>query len=255
MDLAQLATNPELLTSWIDGITFEPWKQLTGEASTIAISSISSSQVIVLKGENLARLAYPLNTNYKRGGKIRSSFAINTKTATQLLKIESALKDRLGSSGMMKKTDIKSMHESMVNAPSTKYPSHIACFDVRVDAPKTALYQQIENPESSGWSTVPINFDDIAKFSLMSLRIAPTLVWKGNGKMAIKFMLKQGVVAYEEEIPPPVDEVCREQGCNLVCDRVKRTWFIYPEDKMLRPKSFVCVPSRSNHYAYDAIYY
>jgi hypothetical protein len=242
MDLAQIATNPELLASYIDGISFEPWKQLTGEAASIAISSVNSSQVILLKGDNLSRLAYPLNTNYKRGGKIRSTFAVNTKTAQQLLKLENALKDRLGSSGMMKKTDIKSMHESMVNAPSQKYPSHTASFDLRVDAPKTALYQQIENPEADGWSTVPIDFTSIPKFSLMSLRIAPTLVWKGNGKMAIKFLVKQGIVAYEEEVPPPVDEVGRDRGCRVCCDTRLREYFIMAEDEWLKPTSLVVLP-------------
>ena len=248
MDLAQLTANPELLTAYLESLSYEPWKQLSGEAATIAISSIITSQIILMKGENLVRLAYPLNTNYKRGGKVRATFALNTKTAQQLLKLENAIKDRLGSSGMMRKTDIRSMHESFVSAPSPKYPSHTASFDLRVDAPKTALYQQIENPNSSGWSTVPIEFSDISKFSLMSLRIAPTLIWKGNGKMAIKFVIKQGIVAYEEEIPPPVDEVRADRGYRVVGDAVLRIFWIMPEDAWLRPKSLVTLPGFACYY-------
>ena len=256
MDLSQLATNPDLLASYIDGISFEPWKQLTGEAATIAICSVKSSQVIILKGENMARLAYPLNTNYKRGGKIRATFAINTKTASQLLKLETAMKDRLGSSGMMKKTEIKSMFESAVAAPSQRYPSHTASYDLRVEAPKSSLYQMIENPTESGWNTVPVEFSDISKFSLMSLRIAPTLIWKGNGKCAIKFLVKQGVVAYEEELPPPIDEVCLTRGCRVVFDYLKRSYFICPEDIALRPHSMVCTPhSLGSNVPYIAIYH
>ncbi len=241
MNLADLVTNPELLSSYLDGVSFEPWKQLTGEAQTIAISSVSASQVIILKGDNLCRLAYPLNTTYKRGGKIRATFAITSKTAQALLKLESALKDRLGSSGMCKKTDLKTMFQSSIAAPTAKYPSHTASFDLRVDAPKTTLYQQVENPETSGWNTMPIDFSDIAKFSLMSLRVSPSLVWKGNGKVAIKMMLKQAIVAYEEEIPPSVDEVRDEYGCRVCFDVVLRVYFILPEDDWLTPRSLCAV--------------
>lgn len=240
MNLADLAVKPELLTSYLDGVSFEPWKQLTGEAQTIAISSISASQVIILKGENLCRLAYPLNTTYKRGGKIRATFAITSKTAQSLLKIETALKDRLGTSGMVKKPELKSMFQSSISAPTAKYPSHTVCFDLRVDVPKTTLYQQVENPDTSGWNTMPVEFSDIAKFSLMSLRVSPSLVWKGNGKVAIKFTLKQAIVAYEEQIPPSVDEVGNRNGCRVCFDMLKRVYFILPEDDMLTPRS-LCV--------------
>ena len=256
MDLAQLATNSELLSSFVEGVTFEPWKQLSGEASSIAISKVTSNSVLLLKGEHLVRLAYPLNENYKRGGKIRATFALTTKSASAMLKIENALKDRLGSSGMMKKADIKANFESAISAPSQKYPSHTASFDLRIDAPKTALYQMIEKPTETGWDTTPIDFKEISKFSLMSLRVSPTLVWKNTtGKCAIKFLVKQGVVAYEEEIPPPVDEVCLHEGVKLVCDKVLRVYWIHPEDDKLTPKSLVCTPSASRHYLYDAIYY
>lgn len=262
MDIGKVAATPELLSSFLEGLTFEPWRQLTGEASSIAISSVKSSQVLVLKGEHMARLAYPLNDTYKRGGKVRATFAINTKTAVTLLKIENAIKDRIVSSGMMKKMDMKMMFESSIAAPSQKYPSHTASYDLRVEAPKTSLYRMIENPTDSGWSTVPEEYTEIQKFSAMSLRVAPTLVWKGNGKCALKMQLKQAVVAYEENLPSPVDEVSARDGCQIACDTWKRTWFVMPMDNLLTSKSLIVWPRKwrdldnvdTMHLGYFAIY-
>ena len=253
MDFSAFATNPELATSYIDGITFEPWKKLDGDAQAISICSITSPQVLILKGENLVRLAYPLRTNFMRSGKIRATFAVNSKTAAAFVKLESTLKDRLGSSGMMKKTEIKSTFQSCVAAPSAKYPSHTVSFDLRVEAPKSSLYQMIENPTDSGWNTVPVEFGSISKFSLMSLRIAPTLLWKGNGKCAIKWMVKQGIVAYEEEIPPPVDEV--GSSCMIYNPRERKIYRRYILDTPLRPTSLICIPSSTHGFVYDAIYF
>lgn len=214
-DFATFTTNPEILSNYIENIIFEPWKKLDGDAAAISICTISTKQMILLKGENMVRLAYPIRTTFLRSGKVRATFAITSKTAAQFVKVENALKDRLGSSGMMKKAEIKSTFTSCVSAPTPKYPSHTVAFDFRVEAPKTILYQMVENPTESGWNTLPIEYLEVSKFSLMSLRITPTLLWKGNGKCAIKWMVKQGVVAYEDEIPPPVDEVVFAKCCAL----------------------------------------
>jgi len=257
MDLSTFTTDPSQSAAFVEGMTFEPWKKMSGDAAAITISTISSSNVLLLKGENLVRLAYPIRDNFVKNGKVRATFAINSKTATALLKLESAVKDRLGSSGMMKKTELKSTFQSIVNAPSTKYPSHTVAFDVRIEQPKTALYAMTESEggggSGHGWATIPLEYDSISKFSLMTLRVSPTLIWKGNGKTAIKWLVKQGIVAFEEEIPPPVDEV--GASCIIYNPREKKMYRRYILDMPLRPTSLICITSDTYGYSYDAIYY
>jgi hypothetical protein len=240
MDISSFTTTPELLASYIDGVTYEPWKQMSGDASAISICSITTSQQLQLKGDHMTRLAYPIRTTYMKGGKVMAKFAVTPKTAAQIIKIENAMKDRLGSSGMMKKAEVKATFQSIVSAPSAKYPSHTLSLVLRVETPKTALYQMIEDPQKEGWNTVSVSYEDIAKFSLMSLRIAPTLLWKGNGKCAIKWQVKQGVVIYEEETPAPLDEVSG-LACVMRVPGTDRLYMLARKDA-LRPTSMTCTP-------------
>ncbi len=207
MEFGAVTTSQDSLQAYLDSVSFDAWKKLDGDAAAISICNITSSTPLIFKGEHMTRLAYPISTTYMRRGKVRATFAVSSKTAAAMVKLESALKDRIGSSGMMKKTEIKQTYQSCVHGPTAKYPSHTLQLEMRVETPKTSLYAQVPKSSGSGWDTDPVDYDAIQKFSLMSIRVAPTLLWKGNGKCAIKFQVKQGIVAHEEEIPAPVDEV------------------------------------------------
>ena len=99
---------------------------------------------------------------------------------------------------------------------------------------------------SVGWSTLPVDYDTISKFSLMSLRIVPTLIWKNKEKCAIKWLVKQGIVAYEEEIPPSVDEVVMQR---LVYNkRTGRACVEVDTDSGLEPQSLVLLPYYACYY-------
>ena len=62
-------------------------------------------------------------------------------------------------------------------------------------------------------------------------------------------LLKQAIVAHEDEIPPPVDEVCARDGYRLCCDRVTRLFWILPEDTWLRPISRMLIGNMVLYYA------
>ena len=210
MDLSSIS-DPALLQSFLDGLSWEPWKSMGGDANSVTFSNLTSSQVIILKGQNLVRLAYRMNDNYVKGGKIRATFAIDSKLAALIVKMEQTIKGRLVSSGMMKKGELNAKFQSIVTAPTEKYPSHVIHLQVRIDSPKTVFTTMTETEGGSstsvGWSSTPVEYEMIQKFSLMSLRIVPMLIWKNSEKCALKWLIKQGVVAHEDEIPQPVDEV------------------------------------------------
>ena len=88
MDLSTFATDPAQLSGFVDGLSWEPWKRLSGDASAITIATVTSSNVLLLKGKNLVRLAYPLRDTYAKNGKIRGTFAVSLTLAQQIVKLE-----------------------------------------------------------------------------------------------------------------------------------------------------------------------